>query len=401
MSEVNLTAEGLSKSCNIRCLEPFCARMSIPANATSCAEPSVSCAECSKGAAFNVEAGHCVLTCQGAWPHCLGIQVPQNATTCETRDNHCVMCKAPYKAHWDGFHHCTAPDDCTPGQHDSGCAPGSCEWAVDMGGEGKCSSCVAGYVLDPMKWTCARSNPQLMHFYAYTLEGGEMRQLDVYNSYNLAGILWHLGDSIVGTSCPERRHGVQRIVRYNVSMWTSEAMFDATSKTFAPASVVHEGQYVDGVPNEFATQGFSPGCARKLLTTNQSSRGMAVMFSFPGPCPSLPTWNRTDACRELEPGGQCQEPDGTQSCTWNARRLGAVSLDELTGIGNYAEFCKAGGQEYNVTLGRGVHNTFWNSLSDFNSNMARMKALSALFSRYFPWHPPDGGPDMPDPPCDV
>eukprot|EP01083_Nonionella_stella_P157703 512290_1 len=79
-----------------------------------------------------------------------------------------------------------------------------------------------------------------------------------------------------------------------------------------------------------------------------------VWYSFPGSCVGDTWMDKTDECREENPGGVCafgSEPDG-KICTFSYKTLGYLRIDDLVGITamkhsktdkyykDYEEFCK-------------------------------------------------------------
>merc|ERR1712176_768623 len=93
--------------------------------------------------------------------------------------------------------------------------------------------------------------------------------------------------------------------------------------------------------------GYVVGCQKTSLSTaNYRSGHRPVWFSLPGRCPSKKWYEKTDQCKRDEPGGECDSPDGSNTCTWTARRAGEVRVDELTGISDYRAFCRAGNVEF-------------------------------------------------------
>ncbi|KAF1325275.1 hypothetical protein FI667_g9342, partial [Globisporangium splendens] len=135
-------------------------------------------------------------------------------------------------------------------------------------------------------------------------------------------------------------------------------------------------------------------------------------FSYPSSCPTK-VWNdKTDACRGAQPGGLCPfgvKPDGI-TCSFSYEILGWVKLDDVVGItkmqnpltnktyADYAEFCQAGGVEFNAVVRKGnvlVKETlsFWKNPTSPSANAARSQVLVDAYSKTVKTNPrtPDGG----------
>ncbi|GMF34885.1 unnamed protein product [Phytophthora fragariaefolia] len=144
-------------------------------------------------------------------------------------------------------------------------------------------------------------------------------------------------------------------------------------------------------------------------------------YSFPNSCPQS-TWStKTDECRAQYAGGMCAlgvEPDG-ESCTFSYKVLGYIALDDVVGItsmvdattGNkytsYAEFCAAGGVEFDVEVSGdqvtwvdGID--FWENPSDSDANAERAEKLVAAYDALVESNPTtsDGGVMQPLPTVD-
>lgn len=124
----------------------------------------------------------------------------------------------------------------------------------------------------------------------------------------------------------------------------------------------------------------------------------AQWYSIPGACPSK-TYKEQDAsCKAAEPGGECvagtSVPTGGLDCTYTIEQVGELSIDELEGITDYADFIKSGGREYDPTTDKGVHMSFWDGLKDKAACQRRIDTAEQKFKAKYP-----DQPDLSDPVC--
>ncbi|GAB9471758.1 hypothetical protein Gpo141_00008957 [Globisporangium polare] len=136
-------------------------------------------------------------------------------------------------------------------------------------------------------------------------------------------------------------------------------------------------------------------------------------FSYPNSCPRNVWANKTAACRKEQPGGICPfgvQPDGV-TCTFSYKILGYISLDDVVGITSmvnprtnakykdYAEFCNAGGIEYDVQLLGGLtlllskSIPFWSEPASRTRNTQRVQTLVNSYNALVSKNPKtaDGG----------
>jgi len=73
-----------------------------------------------------------------------------------------------------------------------------------------------------------------------------------------------------------------------------------------------------------------------------------------------------------------------------------MSLDELAGIGDYAQFTKGGGVEYDPTTDVGKGTSFWNGISNKEANARRVQKAEQLFEKNYP----GSKRNIQDAPCD-
>jgi|UniRef100_K3W936 hypothetical protein len=125
-------------------------------------------------------------------------------------------------------------------------------------------------------------------------------------------------------------------------------------------------------------------------------------FSYPNSCPTQ-TWGggkKTDECRAEQAGGVCPfgvEPDGIK-CSFKFEILGWVLLDDVVGITSmvnpatnatyvdYADFCKAGGVEFDATVADGkvtVNQSlpFWKDPTNPTANAQRAQTLVDMYQK--------------------
>jgi len=113
-------------------------------------------------------------------------------------------------------------------------------------------------------------------------------------------------------------------------------------------------------------------------------------FDLPGACPSRDWDKKTASCIKKEPGGRCpidKPVTGQWNCTWKLEYKGELTLEELSGIRNYAEFCMLGKREYDHNTDRGVGFSFWDGIHDARKCTWRMHQVLQAFRRKYPWEP--------------
>ncbi|CAE7432469.1 unnamed protein product [Symbiodinium sp. CCMP2456] len=126
----------------------------------------------------------------------------------------------------------------------------------------------------------------------------------------------------------------------------------------------------------------------------------AAWFSLPGPCPFGKLDAKSASCKASQPGGQCPEgilPDGSGDCTYQIAPAGEIRIDDLVGIteetGNYANFIKVGGREYDPVIDQGVHLNFWDGRFDAMLCEWRTKKLEDMFAKKYPDDPTIEAPE--------
>lgn len=263
-----------------------------------------------------------------------------------------------------------------------GCAAGFCS------ASGECQ-CIPNY--DQLSAsTCAEPLSQhRMLFHVYRALGDANEDGD--NSagsatvFSMSGIMWHLHNSIVNKSCP-RSFNVTRIVRLKATVFNTDKPFEQWKGQFGPFEHYVHGNCTS--PDCAETQkryGSVVGCLPWSEFMGGHSYGNTSQFY------SLPGFNGQGIGQS---GGQCDNPNGTDSCTWDLQPAGEVRLDMLEGISNYQSFCAAGGVEYFGPKDAGNGCSFWDNQSTVLANARRVTQLQQLFEHLYP------NTALPEPTCD-
>mmetsp|Transcript_96176 Transcript_96176/g.242328 ORF Transcript_96176/g.242328 Transcript_96176/m.242328 type:complete len:428 (-) Transcript_96176:397-1680(-) len=251
------------------------------------------------------------------------------------------------------------------------------------------------------------SKAPLLEFYMYRAQGKRNYTIMNVNTGSLGGLMWYLHNEIVscayGESCEsERRFGISRITRWKVQTRAPQPLFEA-GMNFGIRYAFDNGKCSGpwDCNDQWAKYGFFVGCnnfSSKFPYPTQPVFYSGVWYSLPGSCPEQ-HWEQNVGCREDQPGGLCKgKPTGTGTCTYSYENAGEISLDELEGIDDYAEFVANGGQEYNAKLDAGVKMKFWNGINDTAANTERVRNADATFKQKYPDLPSDE--ELPPPPCD-
>ena len=184
-----------------------------------------------------------------------------------------------------------------------------------------------------------------------------------------------------------RPFGISRITRYNVTMLSTPEVAPNQYTSFQ-AYDVGFGRG-DPTPNV--------GCGHPWDHRSRLYPG-AIYFSIPGACEKQEWGKKTAECRESQPGGQCppgQQPQGVPGCTWTAQAIGSLDIDELSGVGDRAEFCKLGGKDWDKHTDSGTRMCFWDGLFDSQRCTERASRLNQMFILKYPKIPGD----IPAPEC--
>lgn len=227
---------------------------------------------------------------------------------------------------------------------------------------------------------CKKPNkPQTLAFYMYKAAGPDYPK--IFNQTgslgSLGGVMWYLHNHVI-TQCP-RRYGIDRIRRYFVTVKSTDALYAATAKMFDRYSDFDNGEAQEYWSRSHWTKyGYNPGCLHVDREKSRAAYHDAVWYSLPGRCPSRDLYSTTAKCLRDEPGGNCDAPNGTSTCTWHAQFAGEVFLDELAGITDHATFCTNGNYEFDLETDAGIGNDFWNdklSAADCDNRMKRVYQL--------------------------
>ena len=171
-------------------------------------------------------------------------------------------------------------------------------------------------------------------------------------------------------------------------LWELRGRDSALGRVFAPFQAFDYGQ-------GSRTSLTSVGCTVPGPRWYEHQYVGATYFSFPGPCRSRRYDQHDDWCVQNELGGECEQPDGSQHCTWHAEPIGEVRLAELSGV-------ESADDEQRMCWQSGTWETdgrqhcFWDGPNDAERNAERAAALDALFMRKYPHIPGD----IPPPLCD-
>eukprot|EP00443_Scrippsiella_acuminata_P062334 CAMPEP_0115394948 /NCGR_PEP_ID=MMETSP0271-20121206/12532_1 /TAXON_ID=71861 /ORGANISM="Scrippsiella trochoidea, Strain CCMP3099" /LENGTH=890 /DNA_ID=CAMNT_0002818641 /DNA_START=71 /DNA_END=2741 /DNA_ORIENTATION=+ len=239
-------------------------------------------------------------------------------------------------------------------------------------------ACIPGQVHNAAGTCVNADQPALMTFYVYYATSDLWPVVQNANLGNLEGILWYLHENVV-TSCP-RTGGINRIIRYVVTMQNTEALFKATSHQFGDLVRFNSTQCAGDnktCNGAFSKYGYTVGCQVQETEKTATAKYMdPVLYSFPG---------------GVGEGGECSAPDGESACTWKTEYAGEVRIDELSGIADTFLWCAQGNLEYNLTSDKGEGTTFWNNRRDKHWNSRRVAYVKELFKMKYPNYPVDIG----------
>eukprot|EP00930_Biecheleria_cincta_P029829 TRINITY_DN20697_c0_g2_i1.p1 TRINITY_DN20697_c0_g2~~TRINITY_DN20697_c0_g2_i1.p1 ORF type:complete len:469 (-),score=73.79 TRINITY_DN20697_c0_g2_i1:57-1304(-) len=291
-----------------------------------------------------------------------------------------------------------------------------------MAVEGRCV-CPPHMVSDPVEVCALAHEPQKMTFYMYRAQSDAAYQMENVNMADAAGVMWYLHREVV-QSVP-RKFNITRVLRYLVTVKNTNAVFQEQATIYANAHVGKQfGPFAaydnahctaTGCHDDLKQFGNAVGCQSIDISEYAYNRPLASplcnpadnpacssgsWFSLPGPCPLEPMARKTDSCKKEQPGGACDNPDGSSTCTYKTYFAGQVSLDELEGIPNYGTWWKnasgpTGNIEYDVLSDRGKGTTFWDNRNDADAAQRRVESLIRVFANKYSMLPPD----LPSPAC--
>ena len=182
-----------------------------------------------------------------------------------------------------------------------------------------------------------------------------------------------------------RKFGIDRIDRYVVTSF-STGRDRVSGRPFAPGTQFKPFQNFDDGVGPPSTGWPNVGCGKPWYRGASAyvDEG-ARFFDLPGRCPTVPWAQRTVQCMQDEPGGECDEPDGTSACTWHVEHAGFVELDALIGVtGELQQWCRDGGKEYKHSSDRGERTCFWDGREDVQRVRERVARVDELFRSKYP-----------------
>jgi hypothetical protein len=247
-----------------------------------------------------------------------------------------------------------------------------------------------------------------MKFYVYRVQNETERPLENDIASSLAGILWYLHNEIVPLDEKTRLWNVSRIVRFKITVETTQEFFEATGHQFAPFAPFEDGRCTDPSFGDFwAKVGFVVGCRRLDRRAAAYGNGhdeggvgsYPVAYSLPGPCPNSHLEAKSRSCSARWPGGSCSRATGGRNCTFSITPAGEISLDELMGIRDYHSFSSFGKREYVADADKGVGCTFWDTKHDARLCEERVDRVRQLFRAKYPELP--ACESLPEPACDA
>ncbi|CAE7682685.1 unnamed protein product [Symbiodinium pilosum] len=245
--------------------------------------------------------------------------------------------------------------------------------------------CEFGQISDGNGGCRAPDTAPTISFYMYRASGPEWpRQLNLsVDMGSLGGVMWYLHNDVV-THCP-RKFGIDRILRYYVTMKPTQALYQQ-GVLFDSYAEFLQGKVTDRTlqANHWSQYGYNVGCVRLDANRAVARYQDVVWYSLPGRCPSRDFASKTEKCAFAEPGGFCDKPNGTSTCTWNAIFAGEVFLDEVSGIADFDSFCNLGGFEYDSATDSGISNDFWNGKMNFEACSWRVSQVHQRFAQKYP-----------------
>lgn len=255
--------------------------------------------------------------------------------------------------------------------------------------------CTARSALFAPQQPLRATQPILLDYYLYRAQKDAHYPIENVNLANLPGVVHYLHTEIVPGSCMDdkwslgimRKFQIDRVLRVRIRSMISHGLRQ-------PPGEVHQfgrWQAMDYGVAKGSGDYQSVGC--KKISSRYPG---AIYYSLPGRCHSKPFWDKSDSCRQQEPGGECPKgvvPDGIR-CMWSAEVTGFVMVDDLSGISthgyaDHAAFCKADGKEI-----RGSDICFWHG-DDRQHMEERVTTLESLFLAKYP----SQGRDRPPPDC--
>jgi len=253
------------------------------------------------------------------------------------------------------------------------------------------SECPEGHSPGPMG--CELDDgPRLQTFYVYRALKEEENLTSNFDAMSMSGILYHLQTAVLG--CP-RTGEITRIKRLKVTMKNTPEAYRTFKTQFAPLLAYRNQQCISpSCEQSFQSRGYAVGCLvqerGQPCYLKEDCSSDSLHYSFPGPCPLSAAGAKTEECLAQYPGGLCDEPTGTDNCTFHVEDAGTVTLDELSGRNasqSLQDWCAAGNLEWDPATDRGVGMNFWNGLHNDPLRKERMYKLGYLFWKKYPSFP--------------
>lgn len=200
-----------------------------------------------------------------------------------------------------------------------------------------------------------------MSFFMYRAQSDTSYPPENCDLASAAGVMWYLHNEVVKL-CP-RHYNISRVIRYNVTVFNPPSVYAMRQGQFGPFVAFDYGQCtVPNCPHLWEQYGYAVGCQKQDVTRWKYED--SFWYSLPGKCPSQKWSNKSSECAAQELGGNCSQPNGTQTCTWHAEQVGEVLVNDLSGISDLAAFCAAGNVEYDENTDKGRGCSFWTQSLD-------------------------------------
>mmetsp|Transcript_66247 Transcript_66247/g.205258 ORF Transcript_66247/g.205258 Transcript_66247/m.205258 type:complete len:234 (+) Transcript_66247:2-703(+) len=225
--------------------------------------------------------------------------------------------------------------------------------------------------------------------------------------------MWYLHNEVIGKPnfAYTRKYDITRILRYRVTMKTTQRWYSAFHHQFGPYLAFDSGRcsappcqstwdkygYIVGCqvlgtdlvnyPRDFELVDLGPKASTTTARPKMDLSVGGVWYSLPGPCPSMERKDKTQTCLKQELGGRCGSGTGWGNCTYQAELAGELRLDGLCGIHNYTAWFRAGNTEYDWQSDRGKGCSFWDGRHDLKKGTRRLLLIQRLFREKFPGFP--------------
>mmetsp|Transcript_48163 Transcript_48163/g.105028 ORF Transcript_48163/g.105028 Transcript_48163/m.105028 type:complete len:426 (+) Transcript_48163:69-1346(+) len=369
----------------VTCSIDDCEEIALPNQGWNCADAR--CNRCSGNltAAVDSRGGYCGLQCDV--PHCTThVVAARGAKTCSSWRQPCPRCEEGWEFELnpktlEPTGNCSFT--CTTEQRQAGCAPRTCH-------PKGCHACVPGFTSSDSG--CSKASAATsMSFFMYRAQSDTSYPPENCDLASAAGVMWYLHNEVVKL-CP-RHYNISRVIRYNVTVFNPPSVYAMRQGQFGPFVAFDYGQCtVPNCPHLWEQYGYAVGCQKQDVTRWKYED--SFWYSLPGKCPSQKWSNKSSECAAQELGGNCSQPNGTQTCTWHAEQVGEVLVNDLSGISDLAAFCAAGNVEYDENTDKGRGCSFWDDKFNASRNKERVLALERHFAQRY------GVSAMPEPLCD-